>query len=211
LVFLSDLETSVARVLALRGKTDEALPMVESALVAARQTTHDRLIRALPTAAHVNLSAGRRTGARELLLEFEDRRHVLEMGLHAFLPEAVRTAVALDDAALGSRLLVGIEVDTAYASYAVCASRAVLAEAAGAAEEAAALYSRAATGWEGLGMAPVHAFALLGEGRCLVTLGRTARASTTLDQARALLLELGARPALAEADGLLGRLTALSS
>jgi hypothetical protein len=56
-----------------------------------------------------------------------------------------------------------------------------------------------------------RAQALLGQGRCLVAIGRPAEASVPLQQARDVFTELGAKPAVAETDALLERATALSS
>jgi hypothetical protein len=53
-----------------------------------------------------------------------------------------------------------------------------------------------------------EAQALLGEGRCLVALGRAPEAAPVLEQARAIFARLGAEPALHEADQLLGRIGA---
>ena len=60
-------------------------------------------------------------------------------------------------------------------------------------------------------MIPEHAFALQGNGRCLISLGRPHEAAPVLHQARALFDRLGATPALAETDALLAQATALSS
>ena len=58
---------------------------------------------------------------------------------------------------------------------------------------------------------PEQAFALLGQGRCLVALGRMTEAAQPLSLARDIFQELQAAPALAETDALLQQATALSS
>ena len=58
---------------------------------------------------------------------------------------------------------------------------------------------------------PEQAFALLGHGRCLVSLGRPTEAVQPLSIARVIFQELQAVPALAETDALLQQATALSS
>jgi len=53
-----------------------------------------------------------------------------------------------------------------------------------------------------------RALALLGLGRCRLGLGRAGEAAEPLGQARELLIALGARPAVAEANELLEQATA---
>ena len=86
---------------------------------------------------------------------------------------------------------------------ALVSARAALAEAAGDSAEAAALYAEAAERWLEFGSVPEHAYALLGHGRCLTTLGKPA-AEAPLNGARRLFASMGYGPALAEADALLG-------
>ena len=76
---------------------------------------------------------------------------------------------------------------------------AVLAECAGDAASAAALYESAAAQWASLGVPHERALARLGQGRCLTTLGRAADAALVLGDAVGILTALDARPALAEA------------
>ena len=91
------------------------------------------------------------------------------------------------------------------------AARAMVAEAQGETEVAAGLFAQAAERWAGMGVVPERAFADLGQGRCLLALGRAADADGPLRQAREVFARLGAMPALAETDALLVRVTALSS
>jgi hypothetical protein len=69
----------------------------------------------------------------------------------------------------------------------------------------------AAVRWKRFGVVPEQAFALLGEGRCLVALDRPTEAAAPLRRAREIFGSLGATPALAETNALLQRTTALSS
>ncbi len=50
---------------------------------------------------------------------------------------------------------------------------------------------------------PEQAFALLGQGRCLLGLARATEAAAVLHRAREIFERLGATPALAETDALL--------
>ena len=72
-------------------------------------------------------------------------------------------------------------------------------------------YADAAGRWEQFGVIPEQAYALLGYGRCLVSLGRQSNAAPVLRQARELFRSLGATPAVSETDELLETATALSS
>jgi len=58
---------------------------------------------------------------------------------------------------------------------------------------------------------PEQAFALLGQGRCLIGLALPTEAAPVLEQAREIFERLRAAPALTEIDALLERATALSS
>jgi class 3 adenylate cyclase/tetratricopeptide (TPR) repeat protein len=213
MVSVFDSRLALARVLALRGRAQEAVPLAEWVLGAGRRLiSPDRRARALVVAALVRLSAGQRGPAAELLAELSGDAAVTRHPLfYAFLPEAVRTAVAAGDRALAERLASSTVATYPYEKHAVCAARAMAAEAQGETEGAAGLFAEAARRWEGMGVVPERAFAHLGEGRCLLALGRSAQAYGPLHQAREVFASLGAKPALAETDALLGRVTALSS
>jgi hypothetical protein len=73
------------------------------------------------------------------------------------------------------------------------------------------LFDDAAERWAEFGFVLEHGQALLGAGRSLIELGRSGEARTHLEAARDAFAGLGAQPLLAEADGLLARLTALTS
>jgi tetratricopeptide (TPR) repeat protein len=90
-------------------------------------------------------------------------------------------------------------------------SGAVLAEAEGRTEEAAADYAKSADGWIDYGHRPETAFAELGAGRCLLELGRREDAVEALRRAREIFVELGAVGPLADVDDLLAVATAKTS
>jgi class 3 adenylate cyclase/tetratricopeptide (TPR) repeat protein len=213
LVSLFDSRMALARVLALAGEAHEALPLAEWALEAARRSmSHDRLTRALTVAALVRHAVGKRQGARELLAELAETPRGRDIPMFgAFLPEAVRTALAVGDRALAERLASTFDAAYPYEEDAVCAARAMVAEAQVETEKAAGLYAEAAERWEGMGVVPERALAHLGQGRCLLALGRPAEAEGPLRRAREVFARLGAKPALAETDTLLVRVKARSS
>lgn len=88
---------------------------------------------------------------------------------------------------------------------------AIAAEAAGRPNEALVLYEDAQEGWQDFGDPYERAHALLGQGRCLLSLERANEAVQPLSEARDLFAQLGAAPALAETDLLLLESAALSS
>jgi tetratricopeptide (TPR) repeat protein len=129
----------------------------------------------------------------------------------ALLPAIVRIALETGDRELGERLASGVQRGYPYAEHALSAANAALAEARGDLQAAADAYAEAADRWERFGVVPEHAFALLGQGRCLVGLGRTIEAAPVLRRAREIFDALGAVPSLAETDVLLRQAAALSS
>lgn len=86
--------------------------------------------------------------------------------------------------------------------HALCAARATLAEVAGELTEAAALHAEAAGRWQEFGNVPERAYALLGQGRCFLALGRPG-AEEPLEPAKELFSSMGYRPALGETEALL--------
>ena len=96
----------------------------------------------------------------------------------------------------------GVKPVFPYHQHALCAAAAIVLEAEGDHEEALAGYGEAATRWDRFGVVPERARALLGQGRCLLVLGRP-EAKEPLREARELFSSMGYRPALGEAEALL--------
>jgi hypothetical protein len=94
--------------------------------------------------------------------------------------------VQSDDPDFARELTAGLSVDLGRVGAARTAAAAVLAEAWARTPEALALYERGATRWREFGGVPQPADALLGQGRCLLSLGRQG-AEHPLIEARALL------------------------
>jgi hypothetical protein len=123
----------------------------------------------------------------------------------------VRTALVAGDPELAQRLVTGFERPCPYAEHALVAANAALTEARGDRRAAADAYADAADRWDRFGIVLEEAFALLGQGRCLLGLSRATEAAYILQHARGIFERLQAAPAVAETDGLLQRATALSS
>ena len=119
------------------------------------------------------------------------------------LPSVLRVALALGDPPLAERLAAGTEPTTPLREHALASAHAQLAEAAGDHTAAVELYQQAAERWRQFGNVPERAYALLGQGRCLATLGKP-EAEGPLREARDLFTTLAYQPALAESRALLG-------
>ena len=124
-----------------------------------------------------------------------------------FLPGAVRTAIAAGDLELGRRLANRLKPLYALHEHALCAARAQLAEAVRDHDEATRLYADAAEHWQSFGNVPERAYALLGQGRCLVALEQPG-AEPPLARAQELFGSLGYELGLAQTDNLLCALPA---
>jgi tetratricopeptide (TPR) repeat protein len=206
--------TLLAWILALRGRSEQltaaSLDWLETNARGLQEPQW--LILALGASALARLALGQAPAAAALLSEVEaypgarkDPNYVIA------LPSTVRTALALDQPELAERLVAGVEPRWPYSEHALVSANAALAEAQGDLAGAVEGYADAARRWQSFGVVPEHAFALLGQGRCLTALGRTSEATPVLHQARDIFTRLQAAPALGEVDQLLGQATALSS
>ncbi len=84
--------------------------------------------------------------------------------------------------------------------------RGIGAEAEGALDAAETDFAEAARIWREMEIPYERGHALLGRSRCLVALGRAQEAAAPLAEAREIFARLGARPALAETEAVLGRI-----
>ena len=159
---------------------------------------------ALLTAAPVRLDFGDAGAALELLAEWEARpRPGSGPNYVAYLPEAVRTALAGGDDGLAARLTDGIASVLPMQRNVLATTQGLLAERRGEHEAAARRFADAAARWHDFEMPYEEAQALLGQGRCLVGLGRAPAAAPVLAAAREIFARLGAKPALVETEALL--------
>jgi len=120
------------------------------------------------------------------------------------LPQAVRIALKAGDRDLAERLAGSLAPPLQpLAEHATVAAKALVTEARGEYEAAAAGFADAAARWHDFAAVYEEAHALLGQGRCLVALGRAPEAAPVLEQARAIFARLEARPALEETEALI--------
>jgi class 3 adenylate cyclase/tetratricopeptide (TPR) repeat protein len=194
------------RLLAQRGEPAPAAVQNTEALVADARLGGEPQVMGMMFAAAAELlaGAGRSAQVESLLAELDQLENSRNEPYYiANLPGLVRLAYGFELHELATRLVAGVEPRTPLAEHALRACRAALTEAASEHAEAAALYAEAAERWRGFGDVPEHAFALLGQGRCLLSLGDPG-AGAPLLEARELFASMGFAPALAEVDDLLG-------
>ena len=191
------------RLLAERGETEAAAAEAGHLAAAARETAElQQLSIGFAAAARLLLAQGRHDDARALLLELEQISGIRgDINYAANLPELVRCALVLGDAALAVRLVDGVQQATPLHAHALCAARAQLAEVGGEHAQAATLYAEAAERWQEFGDEPERAYALLGRGRCLLTLQQPGNEGL-LREARDLFAALGYQRALTETEAL---------
>ncbi|MGZ8606193.1 MAG: AAA family ATPase [Actinomycetota bacterium] len=193
-----------------RGEYEEAALDADEVLPRAREIGYGEFIApACMIAADLALATGdpdrARTFVREYRTATEDNREYRRL----FLPTATRVLVgagAVDEAA---ELVEGFgEPSSQRVLLSLRSSRAIVREARGERDAAAAEYLEVADGWAAFGFDLEEARSRIGLGRCLLALGRDEVARTELERARGLLEPLGARPLLEEIDALVVRTTA---
>jgi class 3 adenylate cyclase/tetratricopeptide (TPR) repeat protein len=190
------------RLLAERGTPQQA-PAPDELVAAAREIGLPGFIALAFAAAAQLLLAGRQPEQAQMLLHELDRLTAVRTDLVWQLPCLLRVALALDDPTVAERLATGIKPVTPLHEHVLASAHAQLAEAAGDHAAAAELYQEAAERWRQFGNVPECAYALLGHGRCLTTLGKP-DAEAPLREARDLFTTLAYQPALAETQALLG-------
>ncbi|CAN5167458.1 hypothetical protein BH09ACT13_BH09ACT13_11360 [soil metagenome] len=153
---------------AQRGSVDEAARDAAIFLPRAREVGDPQtLLPALVQAAFVTALGGELEEAVALAVEFERTAHGRRIDVYG-LPTILRVCVAAGELPLAQSLVDGAAdaADTPVTRHSATTGRAILAEARGRSDEAAALYAEAAAGWSEWGSVVERAYALLGLGRC---------------------------------------------
>ncbi len=193
------------QVLVQRGRAAEAEQLASLVARDAHRESGHMAAACATAAAAARLAAGERDGALELLV-LADAAYRRPGGFWwcGALPLAVRTAAAAGDGALVQRLAESIDEPLQpITRHAVATAQAFATEARGEHEAATVGFADTAARWHEFELPYEEAHALLGQGRCLVALGRAAEAAPVLEQAREIFERLGAKPALAEAERLM--------
>jgi hypothetical protein len=189
----------MAIVLASRGLAKGALELARMASDGAYET---KGLFALPSVVAYRTLGARAEAEQSLVdavatwVDGDDRYHGCDVA---------RETVLLDRLDQLDRLLGLPRRTMKSAAYAHATWLAIAAEAGGRRTEALDLYRDVAAGWHSFGDPYEEAHALLAYGRNLLGLDRGMEAAAPLREARATFERLGAAPALAEAEALLGQ------
>jgi class 3 adenylate cyclase/tetratricopeptide (TPR) repeat protein len=201
LMTLHELRTYGVRCTTLRGVGTETaeLDWLEST---ARSVGDPEALVGLAAAALAWLLRGETDRARALIHELTP---IIASGRGWFwvprtIPSLVRAAIALDDLPLAERLADAFAPRSPIDDHARVAVAANVAEAHGDLGAAAGQYHDAADRWQSFAIVPESGFAALGEGRCLMRLGRRDEAAQALGRARTIFTGLGALPLLEAVD-----------
>jgi hypothetical protein len=115
------------------------------------------------------------------------------------LPAELRAAVVLGDVGLARRLAAKTVASRALDSHTLVLLSGLEAEQVGEHERAAQRFAESASCWRAFGAPYEEAHARLGQGRCLVALGRAVDAAEPLRRAARLFKRMGAGPDLSQA------------
>jgi class 3 adenylate cyclase/tetratricopeptide (TPR) repeat protein len=198
---------TMAQILVSLQRGPEALGYAEQACQGARESGEPTMLRAaLATLVGALALSGQERRAAEMLREFTSlSRSVGYQGYDEAIPELVRHALAFGEPVIAEQLVDEMQPGVPLMDHVLVTGRALLAESCVALDEAAAGYADAAARWHRFGIPYEEAQALLGQGRCLVALGRRPEAAGPLAAAREIFARLGAKPALTETDEWIAR------
>jgi class 3 adenylate cyclase/tetratricopeptide (TPR) repeat protein len=209
---LIGLRATRLRALTIRGEHAAAAALVPWLSEHAEHVGYpEDLAEVYPPLAAVRAADGDASGAKALLAKLSQTPSAhFSVAYAAHLAEAVRAALA---AAPDLAAPLAAPPHPAYplGQHALITARALLAEHHGQQAQASALFADAAQRWERFEMPWEQAQALLGQGRCLLALGQPNEASQPLRTAREILVTLGAKPTLADADRLLAQTATASA
>jgi class 3 adenylate cyclase/tetratricopeptide (TPR) repeat protein len=159
---------SSALVHAHRGDLDQANREAAIFLPRAREIRDPQILNpALLSAALVAAMSRATADAVPLVTEFERGTRAQVLNRCEWLPMALRVCTAAGELELAEKLLEGVgQVPAGRLEHAQVTARAIVAEAKGQTEDAAAAYAEAAEGWAQWGSVIERGYALLGLGRC---------------------------------------------
>jgi hypothetical protein len=200
------------RMLLYQGQTEETAPLIEEMLPRAREVGIPHIVvPSIALAAEVELARGRQAAAVQLIHEIGSMTEKDPMWRVRVLAVSVRVLTRCGALEYADEFVEGHSPRTTADKASLLTARSLIEEARGSLESGVALYQEAVDAWTKLGNLVERAQAVLGEGRCLVQLGRNQEATERLTDARNSFASFGAGPLTAEADEWLARATALSS
>ena len=202
---LSQMKMQATFLLVARGEMPAARAHVEWVAVKAADSPME-WVRTNFLAAESALAfrSGERERARESLEEWAARPvWTTDASVTVFALTAVRMALALGDNDLARHIAGSRDSRLPLNALAARGMGACLNERDGQLALAAETFADAAAGWHDFGVPYEEAQALLGQGRCLVALGRAPEAAAPLAAASYIFAWLGAKPAQAETEVLM--------
>jgi tetratricopeptide (TPR) repeat protein len=195
-----------ARMLSARGETASARELSGWALTEARRYGEQQQVtKAIGTVIHVEYRAKNSMAARELLYELSGDQFRDDPYLPSIVDRLTEAAVGLGMNEQARGLLSAVRPRWPSERFAFAAAQASLAEGDGDLETAVRLFGEAAEIARDLGDLPGRATALLGSGRCSMSVGDGAAAVIALEEALALFGSMEAQPYIQEANELLAR------
>jgi class 3 adenylate cyclase/tetratricopeptide (TPR) repeat protein len=201
---LLDVRYNQIRALTLCGRAEQADSWLDWLVTTSRGQDAALLACGLGSAALAHAARGRDTTAITLLHELAEEPDIgRALGFAELLPTLQRTLLRLDQPALADRLTSTLVPTYPYLQHTLVITAAQHAEATGDHRQALTGYTDAAHRWHDFTMLVEEAFALLGQGRCLIALNRPDEAAPVLQQARDMFAQMGAQPALTETETLL--------
>jgi hypothetical protein len=193
--------TYTARVRLYRGEVGVAAGNLDALLSRARDILDELQVAApaLVTAVEILQAQEQLDGAMEVVEELRTATEGVGVDYRlAHLPSLARACVAAGRTDLARSMLMPATTAAVRQRLSRTAAEAILVEADGDLERAAALYSEAATGMTDFGIVIEEAHAWLGSARVLEALGKDS--AEPLERARAAFGRLGAQPILAPAE-----------
>jgi class 3 adenylate cyclase/tetratricopeptide (TPR) repeat protein len=202
--FLVEARLAQLRTLTMRGDQAAAAALGQWVVERAREDPEPELLATVyPSAAALRVAQGDTPGGLALLGELHNAHAAWVVSYAANLASAVRAALAAGAPQLAAELAAAVQPRHPLQQHAAITAQALLAEHHGHHAEAAALFADAASRWKQFEVPWEQAQAVMGQGRCLLTLRQPADALIPLRMARDIFTTLGARPALTDVDRLL--------
>jgi len=210
--FLVEARSAQLRTLSMRGDQAAAAALAQWVVERAREIAEPEYIaNACLSAAVLRVAQGDSRGALALLGELGNAHAAWAVSYAANLPSAVRAALAAGAAQLAAELAGALKPRHPLQQHAAITAQALLAEHHGHHAEAVALFADATSRWKQFEVPWEQAQAVMGQGRCLLTLRQPADALVPLRMAREIFTSLGARPALTDVDRLLAQALAATA